>query len=102
MASKNMGRPVLNKFGVPKKQWNKWSNTAKRVFNYMYQELRPRCQWVFLHPKTAPLPREQWETTRWNVAWIAANGVDKIPPNTHIVPVNSKGVPVGKARKLRK
>lgn len=99
--SNNMGRPVINKYGVAKKQWSKWSNAAKRMFNCMYHELRPRMQWVYTHPDTPPLSKAQWETTRWNVAWTAANAVNRTP-FTHIVTVDEKGKQVGKARRVTK
>lgn len=99
MKSTNMGRPVSNKYGVPKKQWSKWSNTAKRMFNRMFYEMRH--QWVYLHPDAPVLSREHWKTVRWNVAWIAANAADKIPARTHIITLDSRGREISK-RKLRK
>lgn len=72
----NMGRPVTNKHKVPKKQWDKWSNHARKVFNQMYYTLRPSMQFVFMHPDAAPLTKEQWQTVRWNAAWEAACAVD--------------------------
>lgn len=72
----NMGRPVSNKHKVPKKMWNKWSNHAKRVFNTVMENMRPSLQWQFLHPKTTPVPKEQWNTTRWNAACAAAFAAD--------------------------
>lgn len=98
MAS-NMGRPVGNKYRVPQRQWRKWSNTAKRVFNRMYHEMRH--QWVFLHPAAPVLSREHWKTVRWNAAWTAANVADKLPALTHIVTVDQHGREISK-RKLRK
>lgn len=76
MRNPNVGRPVTNKFGVPKKQWGAWSNHARKVFNHMYYTLRPSRQFSFLHPMADPLPKARWETTRWNVAWEAACAVD--------------------------
>lgn len=100
MTASNMGRPVRNKHNVPAKQWNRWSNQAKRVFNYMYHAMRPRSQWSFQHPKALPMAKDHWEIIRWNVAWTAANAADNIPQFTHIIPVNDSGKPVGKKRKL--
>lgn len=67
-----MGRPVGNKHRVPKKQWNKWNELARRMFNRMYETLDPKRQWVFHHPNAALLPDAHWSTVRWNVAWEAA------------------------------
>lgn len=72
MANPNLGQPVKNKHKVPVKQWNKWSNHARRVFNDMMYSLRPSMQFAFLHPDANAAPLEHWQTTRWNVAWVAA------------------------------
>lgn len=75
-AAQNMGRPVSNRHKVPANQWKRWSNTARRVFNRLYDEMRPSYQRIFTHPKMLLLPREQWQTIRWNAAWMAASAVD--------------------------
>lgn len=69
----NMGRPVLNKHKVPQKQWDEWSNHARKTFNTMYHSMRPSMQFAFAHPQATPLPKKYWDTTRWNVAWEAAH-----------------------------
>lgn len=77
----NMGRPVLNKHKVPQKQWNKWSNLAKKVFNNMMASMRPSMQFAFHHPSAPLLSKEHWATVRWNAAWAAAcaaNGEPKV------------------------
>lgn len=71
--NQKLGQPVKNKHKVPVKMWNKWSNHARRVFNDMYYSLRPTMQFTFLHPDALPASKEHWGTTRWNVAWTAAN-----------------------------
>jgi hypothetical protein len=68
----NMGRPVHNKHKVSPKQWSKWSNLAKKVFNNMMESMRPSLQWAFLHPAASPLPKAQWNVTRYNAAVTAA------------------------------
>lgn len=73
--SQNLGQPVKNKHKVPLKQWNKWSNHARRVFNTMMYSLRPSIQHIFLHPDAPVAKKEHWNTTRWNVAWTAAEAV---------------------------
>jgi hypothetical protein len=82
-----MGRPVTNKYKVPKRQWEAWSNAARRMFNRMYYTLRPSMQYAFIHLGAAPIPRQHWETTRWNVAWEAAQAVDAHRPARRIIPV---------------
>jgi len=100
MASKRMGRPVTNKYNVPKKTWDKWSNHARKVFNDMFHATRPRNQWVFLPPNAAPLPKTAWQIVQWNMSWTAAQIADKAP-YTHIVNVDpATDKQVGKVRKL--
>lgn len=72
----NMGRPVANKHKVPKKQWDRWSNPARKMFNHMFLRLRPTNQFVFSHPDAPPVLKDHWQTLRWNVAWEAACAVD--------------------------
>lgn len=86
----NMGRPVANKFKVPKKQWAKWSNQARSTFNKMYDAMRPNMQWVFSHPDMLPLPKEHWGTLRWNAAWEAAFIVNGAPGKLVGVIMNRK------------
>jgi hypothetical protein len=74
--TKTIGRPVVNKHKVPKKQWDAWSNHARKVFNTMYQSLRPTMQFAFIHPDAPPYAKKHWETTRWNCAWEAASVAD--------------------------
>jgi hypothetical protein len=98
--SKNMGRPVKNKYGVPKKQWEKWSNHARKVFNDMFVSLRPRNQFVYLPPDSPLLPKTSWEVLQWNVSWMAAASADN-SPYTKIQDVDPRtGKHVGKAHKL--
>jgi len=72
------GRPVANKNAVPKKQWNRWSRQAQKVFNSLYHSMRPRMQYVYTHPAAKAMLRDHWETIRWNAAWMAADAVDEI------------------------
>lgn len=71
-----LGQPVKNKFGVPKRQWDKWHNLARRVFNNVYTSMRPSMQWSFLHPDAALMSKAHWQTTRWNAAWTAARAAN--------------------------
>ncbi len=74
--TKCMGRPVVNKFKVPKKQWDRWGNPARKVFNTLYHSMRPTMQFAFIHPKAVPHSKPHWNTTRWNCAWEAAEIVE--------------------------
>ena len=87
--AKLIGRPVVNKHKVPKSQWDKWSNHARKVFNTMYHSMRPTMQFAFLHPEAAPLAKKHWETTRWNAAWEAACATDGRGPLKSVVVVDA-------------
>ncbi len=58
---------------VPAKQWRRWSEQARRIFNAVFAEMAD--QKLFLHPKARAVPRALWRTTRWNAAWVAADAV---------------------------
>jgi hypothetical protein len=62
-----------NPYRVPKKQWKRWPDLAQRVFNSTYSTLRDN-QELFLHPKAKAAAQNQWDTTAWNAAWMAADG----------------------------
>ena len=72
MTNQNLGRKVGNPNKVQKKQWAKWSNHARRVFNDVYKSFRPSMQPVLIHPGATIMPSEHWHTLRWNAAWLAA------------------------------
>lgn len=57
---------------VPKSQWKKWNDNQRRAFNYVYDSMAD--QRLFIHPKATPALDEHWNTTRWNAAWMAADG----------------------------
>ncbi len=59
------------------KTWGGWSEAARAVFNSVYQQMR-REQRTFLHPKTAKVKDDQWNTIAWNAAWTAADAVDGV------------------------
>ena len=63
-----------NIYHVPARQWRKWTEIARRVFNEVYSSMNG-AQWVFLHPKQEKVSRSQWKTTAWNAAWTAAEAV---------------------------
>lgn len=64
-----------NKFEVPEDVWGDWSERAQRMFNYVFWYMLQN-QELFKHPKAPVLAHEQWKTTAWNAAWIAAGQVD--------------------------
>ena len=65
-----------NKFSVQKKQWRKWPETARAVFNEVYWMMKCN-QDLFIAPKQEKTKEKAWSVTAWNAAWIAASAVDK-------------------------
>lgn len=63
-----------NVYKVPIKQWRKWSELARRVFNLHFYELKEN-QGILTHPKTQPIGQREWRTQAWNGAWLAADSV---------------------------
>ncbi len=63
---------MKNTHKVPKKQWKKWPDIGKMVFNEVYETMSHNAE-LFTHPKTGKLVKEQWDTVAWNSAWIAAD-----------------------------
>lgn len=71
-----MAKAITNRHKVPAKQWKRWSDHARHVFNAVFAGMAD--QPLFLHPKATPAKREHWKTTRWNAAWTAADAADEI------------------------
>lgn len=71
--SLNVNARNVNKVQV--RQWRKWSERARIVFNNVFENMTTN-QWQFLHPKSKAAPGPLWRTTAWNAAWIAADAVD--------------------------
>lgn len=68
---------IDNTYRVPKRQWLKWDDKQRQIFNYMYDYVSMN-QTLFKHPKDAIDPLYKWKTTAWNVAFIAANDLKEI------------------------
>lgn len=60
-----------NIHNVSQRQWGRWNETARRQFNDVMEQLEDRT--LHMHPKHGPVTYEQWQTIRWNAAWIAAD-----------------------------
>lgn len=61
---------MRNRYGVPVKLWRQWSPFQQRVFNCMFRSMKD--QRLFIHPETHPLHPVEWDTIRWNAAYLAA------------------------------
>jgi hypothetical protein len=66
----------MNIYKVPKKAWNKWTTVQQLTFNNVYAAAIDD-QELFIHPKADPCRQEYWDTTAWNMAWIAACAVQE-------------------------
>lgn len=73
-AMATLEQPEPNPHRVPRRQWAKWTNQARGVFNSVYDQMR-RDQAMFLHPSAERQTREHWKTVAWNAAWTAADAV---------------------------
>lgn len=69
---------VRNPHKVPARQWGKWSDRARKVFNSMYSYMN-KNQDMLVHPKAKAVPDEYWATTARNAAFMAADHVDRRP-----------------------
>lgn len=72
--------PTPNRYKVPQKQWRKWSDLQRHVFNETYG-IMAKSPDLFLHRKQEPLSREHWRVTAWNAAWIAADAAGYDTPD---------------------
>jgi len=61
---------MRNRYEVPQKTWRKWVPLQQAVFNRMYRKMKE--QTLLIHPETHPLHPVEWDTIRWNAAWLAA------------------------------
>lgn len=64
--------PGANKHGVAEQVWAAWSEAQRAMFVGLFRYMFDN-QSFFAHPKAARLTDEQWRTTAWNAAWIAAD-----------------------------
>lgn len=88
----------MNKYRVAKRQWAKWNKAARFVFNEVYGVM---CgsQLLFKHPDAAEEIPEQWKTTCWNAAWIAADAtMGEKKSGCQIIDCDEHGRPVRGAK----
>lgn len=62
---------IANSHSVPKKQWNKWNENQRVLFDLIYrtatQDKRP------VQPLDPAIPSEHLEALGWNIAWLVAD-----------------------------
>lgn len=61
-----------NTYKVSKRQWKKWDENEKYIFNSLY-EMMLNNQSLFKYPNADLIPTAFWTTTAWNAAWMAAD-----------------------------
>lgn len=61
-----------NRNHVPRKQWTRWSESARAAFNHLYGLMSANPE-LFLHPRQDCPETEHWKTTCWNASWEAAD-----------------------------
>lgn len=68
----NMGRPVNNKYNVPRSTWANWPNSARAAFAAVHDSVRPSNLSKIL-PPSYPLPsRGGMITLRYALAYATA------------------------------
>lgn len=65
---------VRNRYKVSQRTWRKWSDQARNVFNTLYGTMIKNPS-NYQHSKAVAVPKEHWEVTAWNAAWIAAHSI---------------------------
>jgi hypothetical protein len=70
---------MQNNHRVPGKQWVKWDEMQRSVFNHTYEEILS-INTDILHPDTVRrrLTKAEMETIAWNAAWIAADNAKTV------------------------
>lgn len=68
-----VGPKTQNIFEVPKRQWRKWNNQARYVFNEHMNQTQGQVN--VKHPEQELMPKHHWDTIQWNTAWLAADAV---------------------------
>lgn len=66
-----------NTYKVPIRQWRKWSELARRVFNLHFYELKENQAILCATTKNKDylISKREWHTQSWNAAWLAADSV---------------------------
>jgi len=66
---------VDNSHKIPKKQWRRWSEDQRALFNGVYEDILAVGSDAWLHPVTVQrkLSADEFNTIAWNAAWTAAH-----------------------------
>lgn len=66
---------VRNTHKVSRKQWRKWDQQQKALFNGVYEDIKRVGPDLFLHTVTAQrhISDEEFDVLAWNAAWTAAH-----------------------------
>lgn len=72
-----IGRPVINRHGVPNKVWGKWSRDRQHLFNTIMHEMRPSRQTLLIPLCTPTMKRSEWDLFRHSVADVLSEVIQK-------------------------
>ena len=66
---------VRNTHKVDRRQWRKWNQQQRALFNGVYEDIKRIGPDLFLHVVTAQrkISDEEFEVLAWNAAWTAAH-----------------------------
>ncbi len=62
---------AANRYKVPQRQWRKWADIARGVFNRHFSEVNGGQH--ILAPGAEKLSKRGWRVLAWNSAWLAAD-----------------------------
>ena len=65
---------MRNTYKVSKRQWAKWNENARNVFNTVYQTIGSN-QYLYMHEDASVMSSTHWHVVAWNAAFIAACAV---------------------------
>ena len=66
-----------NHYGVPSEQWHRWSRIQRKLFNCVYSQMVDNQAHYRERDRTAT-DAQDWETTCFNAAWTAADGLEDV------------------------
>lgn len=64
---------AANKHKVPKRQWRKWNDVGRTVFNETFALKSAKTLDILAPGFLPPLSKRGWSVAMWNVAWLAAD-----------------------------
>jgi hypothetical protein len=74
-----------NRYKVPQRQWRKWSEQERFVFNEIYGST-VKNQAILGHPQMDAISPAFWKTLCWNFAWLASDAAKDFRKREPVLP----------------